>query len=53
MEELYDYLAPLVNNLIIFAIVLSLFVMGLGMPFKEAFSLWRNPKKLAVTLLSA
>jgi BASS family bile acid:Na+ symporter len=53
MEELSQLIASLVDVLISFTILLVLFTMGLGTTFKEAFSLWTQPKKLIITLLSA
>ena len=53
MAELNELIAPLVDSLISFTIVLLLFTMGLGTTFKEAFSLWTRPKRLVITLLSA
>jgi BASS family bile acid:Na+ symporter len=51
--ELSELLAPLLSTLISLTVMMTLFVMGLGMTFKEAFYLWREPKKLIITLLSA
>ena len=50
MAELSELIAPLVDALISFTILLVLFTMGLGTTFREAFSLWTQPKKLIITL---